>query len=70
MIVRTLVVQVADDGAGVAPTQSRHVGLGLVSMRERASELGGDCIITARPGGGTHVVARLPIPQVPTLDLT
>ena len=37
-------------------------GVGLLSMRERAAELGGTCVIGAAPGGGTVVEAVLPIP--------
>ncbi|MFI7599473.1 histidine kinase [Actinoplanes sp. NPDC049681] len=54
-----LVVEVADDGAGIpAGTPS---GVGLVSLRERAAELGGDCRIECPDGGGTVVTARLPL---------
>ncbi|UQU66964.1 sensor histidine kinase [Couchioplanes caeruleus] len=54
-----LVVEIADDGAGIpAGTPS---GVGLVSLRERAAELGGDCRIECPDGGGTLVRARLPL---------
>jgi signal transduction histidine kinase len=33
----------------------------LTSIRERAAELGGECIIENIPSGGTRVSARLPI---------
>jgi len=36
-------------------------GLGLRSMRERARELDGSFAVTARPGGGTLVRAKLPL---------
>jgi signal transduction histidine kinase len=39
-------------------------GVGLVSLRERAAELGGRCSVTAAPGGGTVVRAELPLPAV------
>jgi two-component system NarL family sensor kinase len=58
-----LTVVVEDDGRGL-PTEPRP-GVGLVSMHERAAELGGECRVEARPGGGTRVVARLPL-AVPT----
>jgi signal transduction histidine kinase len=54
-----LTVVVEDDGRGI-PTEHR-TGVGLVSMRERAAELGGECRVEPRPGGGTRVVARLPL---------
>ena len=54
-----LELEVSDDGGGIgAGTAS---GMGLVSMRERAEELGGTCEVSTPPWGGTRVVARLPL---------
>lgn len=54
-----LEVRVEDDGCGLAPD---HVpGVGLRSMQERAAEMGGTCAVETRPGGGTVVLARLPV---------
>ena len=55
-----LEIEVTDDGAGL-PAELRH-GVGLGSMRERTAELGGSCTIEPAPGGGTRVLARLPMP--------
>jgi len=55
----TLVVSVADDGIGV-PADVKP-GVGLASMRERADELGGSLTVEAPDGGGTRVLARLPL---------
>ncbi len=52
-------VRVSDDGVGVAA--GRRSGVGLASMRERAAELGGTCMITSPPEGGTVVEAVLPL---------
>jgi signal transduction histidine kinase len=54
-----LVVEVADDGVGIA--EDVQAGVGLVSLRERASELGGRTEITCPAGGGTVVRAWLPM---------
>ena len=54
-----LVLRVSDDGRGCDP--ARPGGLGLVTMRERATQLGGSVAIGPRPGGGTVVHAILPI---------
>lgn len=54
-----LLLEVIDNGKGVSKGQ--HVGVGLNSMRERAAELGGDCIVENNPSGGTRLTARLPI---------
>jgi signal transduction histidine kinase len=53
-----LVVEVADDGVGIPP--ERAAGVGLVSLRERAAELGGHCTVSCPPEGGTRVRAVLP----------
>ena len=55
-----LCVAVSDDGRGLS--EDHRAGVGLRSMRERAEELGGVCTVEARPGGGTQVLARLPLP--------
>lgn len=57
----TLQVEVCDDGVGLPA--ARRDGVGLAAMRERAAELGGTCLIGGRPGGGTRVLARLPLPR-------
>lgn len=53
-----LVVTVADDGVGIRPDAS--AGVGLVSLRERAAELGGSCTVECPAVGGTVVRAVLP----------
>ena len=55
----SLQLDIADDGVGL-PCDA-HAGVGLTSMRERAAELGGTCLVEARPEGGMRVVARLPL---------
>ena len=56
---RSLEVEITDDGAGIA--RDVRPGIGLLSMRERASEVGGTCVVEAAPDGGTRVFARLPL---------
>jgi signal transduction histidine kinase len=53
-----LVVEIADDGAGIAETV--QAGVGLLSVRERAAELGGRTDVICPPTGGTVVRAVLP----------
>jgi signal transduction histidine kinase len=55
----SLCLEVIDDGDGL-PTAYR-AGVGLTSMRERAKELGGTCVIDRVTGGGTRVCAQLPL---------
>jgi signal transduction histidine kinase len=51
----TLQIEVTDDGTGLPV--GYHAGVGLLSMRERAEELGGTCEISQAPGGGMRVRA-------------
>jgi signal transduction histidine kinase len=55
-----LIVEIDDDGIGVA-AGTNHSGVGLASMTERATELGGWCTNAHSPTGGTRVKAWLPI---------
>jgi signal transduction histidine kinase len=59
-----LMIEVVDDGVGLANGDRPHNGLGLLSMRERAEELGGSCLIEPVTGGGTRVLASLPLLDV------
>ena len=52
-------IEVKDDGIGI-PAQQRS-GVGLNSIHERATELGGSCIIKSKEGEGTHIIVSLPI---------
>jgi signal transduction histidine kinase len=54
-----LLIEVADDGVGM-PAQPA-LGVGLRSMRERATEVGGELRVEPAEGGGTRVRARLPL---------
>lgn len=67
-------LRIADDGRGfdpgsINPSHGRH--LGLISMRERAAELGGRLEVRSQPGQGTEIMmtvpnngARLPDPPI------
>ncbi|MEV6813201.1 sensor histidine kinase [Micromonospora sp. NPDC051296] len=52
-----LQLDVHDDGRGRRPGQPD--GVGMHSMRERAEELGGSCVVASTPGAGTRVTATL-----------
>jgi two-component system, NarL family, sensor kinase len=51
-------IQVSDDGGGTG--SGWEAGFGLISMHERAAELGGWCEAGPQPGGG-RVTAELPL---------
>ncbi|MDP2949813.1 MAG: GAF domain-containing sensor histidine kinase, partial [Chloroflexota bacterium] len=56
---------IEDDGRGFDPGKIGRAGeehLGIVGMQERARSLGGQCTIHSRPGEGTHVHIRIPLP--------
>ncbi|MGH6945528.1 MAG: sensor histidine kinase, partial [Geminicoccaceae bacterium] len=52
-------IEISDDGSGLPPDV--RPGVGILSMRERAAELGGTLTLEARPERGTCVLARLPL---------
>lgn len=58
-------LEVHDDGVGfeVPPYLGNHIAggrLGLVSMRERAEEVGGSWVVESAPDKGTRVVVTIP----------
>src|SRR5207247_1891028 len=60
----TILVTVEDNGVGfdvaAAEPSVRGGGLGLVSIRERASQLRGTVRLESTPGNGTRVTVELP----------
>ncbi|MFD9324076.1 GAF domain-containing sensor histidine kinase [Streptomyces sp. NPDC060053] len=56
------VLRVTDDGGGFDPTTVRRAGrhLGLVSMRDRASGVGGTLTVESAPGKGTTIEMEAP----------
>ncbi|MEU7873315.1 histidine kinase [Dactylosporangium sp. NPDC049140] len=56
-----LELSIADGGAGLP--DGYRAGVGLNSMRERAAELGGRCVISRREPCGTLVHADFPLPE-------
>jgi signal transduction histidine kinase len=53
-----LQLEVVDDGVGIG--HGVTAGVGLSSMRERTSGVGGRLLVSVGRGGGTRVVAELP----------
>jgi signal transduction histidine kinase len=58
-LVDGLHLEIIDDGVGIPA--GRGAGVGLISMCERAAELGGKCWIESELNGGTRVRAQLPL---------
>jgi signal transduction histidine kinase len=61
----TFVLRVSDDGKGIPPhrlqTATSH---GLASMRHRIAALGGSWEVRSPSGGGTTVIAMIPLPRM------
>ena len=55
-----VILEVRDDGVGFDPLGSFPGHLGLHSMQERVSSLGGRLQIESAPGRGTFVLAQVP----------
>jgi PAS domain S-box-containing protein len=53
-------LEFSDDGDGFKP-QDRHDGRGLVGMRERVEQMGGELKITSARGKGTKIIVVLPL---------
>jgi signal transduction histidine kinase len=57
---------VRDDGNGIPADAA--AGVGMLSLRERAAELGGSASVECPDGGGTVVRAALPFNGVGVTD--
>jgi signal transduction histidine kinase len=56
-----LQLTVADDGSGFAPPDGAHTSLGLLGMRERARQLGGELLLQSQHNQGSRVQVRIPL---------
>jgi signal transduction histidine kinase len=55
-------MEIIDNGQGFSlPSVSDSSGLGLISMRERAEELGGRLTVISAPGEGTKITVQVPL---------
>ena len=63
----TLQILVADDGRGFDTGSIRSQG-GLSNLRDRAAAIGGNVTVRSRPGGGTTVVATVPLVSIGALE--
>jgi signal transduction histidine kinase len=59
----TATLEVSDDGVGFNPDNAplNHPGIGLFTMRERIALIDGDLRVTRSAGGGTSVIASVPL---------
>jgi len=54
-------LQLEDDGCGISADITTRAGIGLVSMKERAREVGGELKVTSARSGGTLISLRVPL---------
>jgi signal transduction histidine kinase len=59
----SILIEVADEGAGMGDTSSltKEPGLGLAGLRDRIESIGGSRMIRSTPDAGTCVSASLPL---------
>lgn len=58
-----IVLTVRDNGRGISEGEIvNSTSIGLIGMRERAAQVGGDLLVFGLPGQGTTVTMRLPLP--------
>jgi PAS domain S-box-containing protein len=58
-----ITLRVADNGRGISAAERTNPhSLGLVGLRERAIACAGELVIEGRPGEGTVVTVRIPLP--------
>jgi signal transduction histidine kinase len=60
------ILRIRDDGIGfeverVASRPAELAGVGLVSIRERAAQMGGKAQLVSQPGQGTEVIVEIPL---------
>ncbi|WP_210482679.1 sensor histidine kinase [Microvirga antarctica] len=61
---KAVIIDISDDGPGIGVSlDNGDVRLGLKGLRDRISSLGGELTIVSKPGEGTALSARLPLPE-------
>src|SRR5574338_740795 len=60
-----LTLEVLDNGRGISAAGQSGKSIGLVSMAERARELGGTLTVGDGPAGGTRLILQVPVEDQP-----
>jgi PAS domain S-box-containing protein len=58
---RSVMAVIEDDGDGFDLEATPQGRLGLLGMHERVAQLGGNLLVESSPGGGTSIIARVPL---------
>ena len=62
---QTVHLEIADNGRGLPPgSRGRNPSLGMVGMRARASQLGGELVVENRKEGGLRIHVEVPLQPV------
>lgn len=61
-----LVLTVRDNGRGISEREINVHSIGLIGMKERAAQVGGEVFFFGIPGQGTTVTMRVPMPKEAT----
>ena len=65
LLAQTLVVTVEDNGRGFDPKLASPERNGLTNLKQRMTELGGECRIDSKPGKGCGVKLQMPLVNRP-----
>ena len=61
---RELVLAIRDNGKGILESEvSNSASLGILGMHERVLPFDGHIHITGKPGKGTRITVRIPLPE-------
>jgi len=58
-----IILVMEDDGKGMDGRNENNAGSGLLGLRERAEQLGGEMRLAERPGGGAQLTLTVPMPR-------
>jgi signal transduction histidine kinase len=66
---REVILTVRDNGRGISEKDVVHPrSIGLIGMRERVAQVGGEMFFFGLPGRGTTVTMRVPLPRVGAIE--
>jgi len=51
---------IEDNGHGLTPASTTEASLGMTGMRARASQVGGEMVLSTPPGGGVRIYVCVP----------
>jgi signal transduction histidine kinase len=61
---QNVILVMEDDGKGIDGHDDNSSGSGLLGLKERAAQIGGQVTIAERPGGGAQLILTAPTPEL------